>query len=621
VSARKCPTCSTRYDGEVAFCAADGTPLVELGPDDDALVGTVFADRYRILRVLGQGGMGRVYEAEHVNINKKLAIKVLRPEVVADPATVARFRQEARSASSIGHENIIEIEDFATLPDKSVYLAMELLQGQPLGVRMREPPPLSVLEAVKLMLPVCDALNAAHQKGIVHRDMKPDNIFLAHKGGRLTPKILDFGIAKVSGEEGGVNLTQAGAIFGTPLYMSPEQAKGAPLDHRTDIYSVGVILYELLTGRVPFKADSQVQLLSAHITIPPPSFAEVAPDRAIPPALEQVVLRAMSKSPADRQASMAELHEQLRVGAAQPTAAQPVIAVPASSAPRTTERPAAAAIPERKRNMVLPMILGAAVAGAVLFFALRKPSQSVTVAPPPVAPVPIAPPPVTADDDEVIVTSAPPGAKILRDGALIATTPEAVKVGKGKTLSVVVRKDGYIEQAVIIDPSKDRKMTITLEKIARKTSTPKPAPTPPPTPVAAAPTAPPPPAPKPPPPAPRPPPDPLMQAIERQAAMVAPGSKRVGHVFAGEAPRQDGRTDWYFPLDMGKCYTFVATAAPGVQELLIYLWGPAGNRVVPRAEGRPTAVMQYCAQMSGMYHFQSKAGRGFGAYKMAIYQR
>jgi eukaryotic-like serine/threonine-protein kinase len=621
VSARKCPTCNTRYPAESAFCAVDGTPLIELSADEDALVGTVFADRYRILGVLGQGGMGRVYEAEHVNINKKLAIKVLRPEVVSDPATVARFRQEARSASSIGHENIIEIEDFATLPDKSVYLAMELLQGQPLGVRMREPPPLTMLEAVKLMLPVCDALHAAHQKGIVHRDMKPDNIFLSQKGGRLTPKILDFGIAKVSGEEGGVNLTQAGAIFGTPLYMSPEQAKGAPLDHRTDIYSVGVILYELLTGRVPFKADSQVQLLSAHITIPPPSFAEVAPDRAIPPALEQVVLRAMSKAPADRQASMAELHEQLRLGAAQSTSAQPVIAVPASSAPMTTERPAAAAIPERKRNMLLPMILGAAVAGAVLFFALRKPSQPITTVPPPVAPIPpSSPPPPIASDDEVIVTSVPPGAKILRDGAQLATTPEAVKVPKGKTLAVVVRKEGYIEQAVIIDPSKDRKLTVTLEKIAKKPSTPKPPVAPTPAPVAAVPT-PPPPAPKPPPPAPRPPPDPLMQAIERQASLIAPGAKRVGHAFTGAAPRQDGRTDWYFPLDMGKCYTFIATADPGVQELLIYLWGPAGNRVVPRAEGRPTAVMQYCAQMSGMYHFQSKAGRGFGTYKMAIYQR
>ncbi|HEX8953117.1 MAG TPA: serine/threonine-protein kinase, partial [Polyangia bacterium] len=180
-AAMVCPACNTRYDEGGAFCSRDGTPLVR-NPDayKTDLVGQILADRYRVVRLIGEGGMGQVYEAQHVNINKRFALKLLRPEIVSNAEAVARFRQEAWSASSIGHENIIEIEDFATLPSGAVYLAMEFLDGLALADRMRpgDDPALTFGESLDIMLQVASGLAAAHDKGIVHRDMKPENIFL-----------------------------------------------------------------------------------------------------------------------------------------------------------------------------------------------------------------------------------------------------------------------------------------------------------------------------------------------------------------------------------------------------------------------------------------------------------
>ncbi|HEX4462547.1 MAG TPA: serine/threonine-protein kinase, partial [Polyangia bacterium] len=236
-----CPTCKTHYEAG-AFCANDGTALLLEG--GAGLIGKVLADRYRIVRLLGEGGMGQVFEAQHLNINKRFALKLLKPEVVGSASSLARFRQEAWAASSIGHANIVEIDDFATLPSGEVYLAMEFLDGQSLAERMRDGPPLMLPEALAILVAVGQGLAAAHEKGIVHRDMKPEDIFLARKGSAQVAKILDFGIAKVTGADEPSNLTRTGAIFGTPLYMSPEQAKGQPADARADVYALGVILYE-----------------------------------------------------------------------------------------------------------------------------------------------------------------------------------------------------------------------------------------------------------------------------------------------------------------------------------------------------------------------------------------
>lgn len=305
-----CPACNTKYEDHVSFCPRDGTKLEDDKGQEPSRVGQVLADRYRIVKLLGQGGMGEVYVAEHVYINKKVALKLLRPEITSNTEAVERFRREAYATSTIGHENIIVIDDFGKLGDGTVYFTMELLEGEALSDAMlREP--LEQTRALGVVIQIARGLAAAHSKGIVHRDMKPENVFLTRdKGGRDLAKILDFGIAKVNAGSDS-NLTRTGQVFGTPHYMSPEQAMGKPLDHRADIYSVGVIMYEMFTGQVPFKAESFIGILTKHVTevaVPP---RQAAPDRQVHQDVEAVILKAMEKEPDNRYQTMAEMLEHL----------------------------------------------------------------------------------------------------------------------------------------------------------------------------------------------------------------------------------------------------------------------------------------------------------------------
>ncbi|MBN2724966.1 MAG: protein kinase [Deltaproteobacteria bacterium] len=301
-----CPACNATYEDDKVFCPKDGGKLVEAGSaDSDSRIGQVINKRYRLDRLLGEGGMGEVYEASHVIINKKVAIKFLRPEITSSTEAVKRFYQEATSASSIGHENIIEIDDFGELEDGTIYLSMEFLQGKALSDVMLSGP-LDTARALDFMKQICDGLNAAHVKNIVHRDMKPENVIIVkNRKGREIVKILDFGIAKMSSNEGeGQGLTKTGTIFGTPHYMAPEQAMGNKLDHRADIYSVGVIMFEIFTGSVPFKAESFMGILTQHITTPPPPPTTL--NSNIHPRIEQTILKAMAKDPDERFQTMGE---------------------------------------------------------------------------------------------------------------------------------------------------------------------------------------------------------------------------------------------------------------------------------------------------------------------------
>ncbi len=212
-----CPVCGTRYPADSKFCTHDGSPLVAAAAGGDPLIGSVIADRYRIIKLLGEGGMGRVYEASHLNIAKRYALKLLRPNVLDNPEAIARFRQEAWAASSIGHPNIISIDDFATLPDGGVYLAMEYLDGESLAARMQQRL-MTLGEILHVTVQMVSALAAAHQKNIVHRDIKPENVFLAKTNQGEMVKLLDFGIAKVT-DTRGAHLTKTGAVFGTPYSM------------------------------------------------------------------------------------------------------------------------------------------------------------------------------------------------------------------------------------------------------------------------------------------------------------------------------------------------------------------------------------------------------------------
>lgn len=275
----------------------------------DALVGKILDHRYHIESVLGEGGIGLVYRAKHIKLNKPLAIKVLKPEVSKDAEIIGRFQQEAQSASAIGNPHIVDITDFGNLPDGSTYFVMEFLSGFTLSEVITKETRLDFRRIIHIAMQLCNALNAAHSKGIVHRDLKPDNIMLISRDDTDDfVKILDFGIAKV-GESTG-KFTQVGKIFGTPHYMSPEQCSGTSVDHRADIYALGIILYELCTDHVPFESDTLMGLLSHQVNKQPPP---IRPQRHDTPEwLEALIMKCLEKNPAARFSTMKDVAKEFR---------------------------------------------------------------------------------------------------------------------------------------------------------------------------------------------------------------------------------------------------------------------------------------------------------------------
>jgi tRNA A-37 threonylcarbamoyl transferase component Bud32 len=279
----------------------------------EKLVGQTLDDRYYIEKKIGEGGMGVVYAAHHVVIERPLAIKVLKREVMRDPATSRRFVQEAKAASRIGHANIVDVTDFGTTPDGMTYSVMEYVNGQTLGAALREGAPFSMARAARIAAQLARALGAAHDKGIVHRDLKPENVFLIERDGRPDfVKIVDFGIAKVTPVDGQApgepRLTRAGSVFGTPEYMAPEQAAGkTDTDGRVDIYALGVILYQMTTGRVPHKSDSMVRTLAMQMLDPAEPPSRVRPDLGITPDFEALIMKALAKKREHRFQTMGEL--------------------------------------------------------------------------------------------------------------------------------------------------------------------------------------------------------------------------------------------------------------------------------------------------------------------------
>jgi serine/threonine protein kinase len=286
------------------------------GNEYDKLVGQTLDGRYHVEKKIGEGGMGVVFSARHAIIERPLAIKVLKREAMRDTATIRRFVQEAKAASRIGHPNIVDVTDFGTTPDGMTYSVMEFVPGQTLGAAIRAGAPFPPVRALRITAQIARALAAAHAKGIVHRDLKPENVFLLDRDDRPDfVKIVDFGIAKVAPPPGKTNeprLTRAGSVFGTPEYMAPEQAAGrSDTDGRVDIYALGVILYEMICGRVPHRGDSMVRTLAMQMLDPiePPS--RVRPDLAISPELEAVVMHALAKKREQRYQTMGALLQAL----------------------------------------------------------------------------------------------------------------------------------------------------------------------------------------------------------------------------------------------------------------------------------------------------------------------
>jgi serine/threonine protein kinase len=484
-----------------------GLPTFALPPPPARdIAGTLLLDRYRLIKKLGEGGMGAVYLAEHVTIKKRCAIKVLNPEYAHKADLVERFLQEARAASMIAHENVVEITDFGAAPNGSVFFVMEMLVGEDLADTIKREAPMPWSRVAPMALQICRALGAAHAKGVIHRDMKPENCFRIERSGNPDfIKVLDFGIAKVTSEdpnETAGRLTSTGMIFGTPTYMSPEQAQGQRVDHRSDIYALGVILYELLTGKVPFSADNFMGILTKHMFDQPVAPSEVAPQAGISPEVEALVLKALQKDRGFRFQSMQELAQAiLDVG----TGAEPVTVVPETRArPISEGRPTAflsrnvtgpglhasqevtlheppRAAPRRGLMTALLVglaVLGGGVAGAVAMSSDGPAPPVVAAASPPV--VAAASPPVVAAIEpdppakviEVVPEPAPPVvtaatvfviSNVLAevydagDGHLLGTTgDQGFKLPGDGPRKALVRAVGYEDLELELAPTEGR---------------------------------------------------------------------------------------------------------------------------------------------------------------------
>ncbi len=309
---KQCPACKRDMKEHLLYCPFDGQALISV-PARDQFIDSILDDKYRIEEKIGEGGMGKVYRATHIHMDNTVAIKILHAHMASDATALERFRREARAAAHIRHPNAVAVTDFGVAKDSGIaYLVMEFLEGVELRAKIKEQKQLDYEESYHIVQQTCLALQAAHSKGIIHRDLKPDNIWLlSSEQGMARVKVLDFGIAKLKSSSDSGTLTQQGMIVGTPFYMSPEQCKGEELDARSDIYSMGIILYEMLTGQVPFQAATPVGIVLKHANEPPRPPSELR--EGIPASVQEVILRALKKLPAERQGSAIELAQEFEI--------------------------------------------------------------------------------------------------------------------------------------------------------------------------------------------------------------------------------------------------------------------------------------------------------------------
>lgn len=498
---------------------ADSANLTAVPPvHADPYVGATMDGRYVVERVLGEGGMGVVYAGRHRLIDKRVAIKVLRRDMASDRELNERFLQEARAASAIGNPHIVDISDFGQLPDGSTYFVMELLEGKSLSETIAEAGgPVPVARLCRVAKQIAQGLAAAHAANIVHRDLKPDNVMLVRRGTEDDfVKILDFGIAKVGG--GTKRMTRAGSVIGTPHYMSPEQAAGAPVDHRTDIYALGVILYEMASGKVPFDADNFMGILTQHMYKAPVPIRALVPEVDVPAGLDAIVLKSLTKKPEGRYGSMEEMLadlDKLERGLL-PDAVHEMMArsggfnVPADYFRAAMPAPVPATPPAgRRKRWPLFALMGAVgtlvgVMGVVIVLksgtGKAQPASSpsapvaatpfgspLTVAapgampPPPlaaggptVAPASAAAPPTAsspvartaseASSREILVSVVPSDATITQDGRPLGQSPVALHLAPGDSAVLVLERRGYKTKEVTV-ASDSPKQTFMLEAI------------------------------------------------------------------------------------------------------------------------------------------------------------
>ena len=454
---------------------------------------------YKITAKLGEGGMGVVYLAEHPVIGKKVAMKAIHPELSKNSDVVSRFVTEAKAVNQIGHEHIVDIADFGNTLDGEFYFVMEYLQGESMSERLRRETRVDVGPALSVGAQIADALNASHEQGIIHRDLKPENIFLCNRGlNRDFVKVLDFGLAKLTQNEQKVtHKTRTGSVMGTPYYMSPEQCEGKiEIDHRADIYSLGVLLFEMLTGKVPFGGDGYGEIIVKHVTMPPPSVRSIVEE--LPEEVDLILFRALAKDRAQRFQTMAEFQEALLDPGSYASSA-PVIGIPEdlsgvarAAAPMTRSEMDARSkagfasgldisrppggIPStfregrgelidrlipRKKGGVLVFYAGVAclAAAAVVTFVSRGGGNK---QPLPAAPIALHPSAV-----RINFNSDPDGAIVMRaDGKTLGLTPLSIEVPySDSAVEFQFRKVGYEKKTVYVVPNLPSPLFATLRRI------------------------------------------------------------------------------------------------------------------------------------------------------------
>jgi len=477
-------------------------PPSDGSPGDDPLVGQTLVGRYFIERKLGEGGMGAVYLATHVALEKRVALKVLHGEFARKQDLIERFLQEAKAASRIRHDNVIDITDFGQTEDGWVFFAMELLDGSDLSEVLNH----AILagevfpwaRTKPIFLQVCSALSAAHSQGIIHRDLKPENIYLVERYGQTDfVKLLDFGIAKLTEvSEEGKKLTRTGMLFGTPEYMSPEQARGEKVDLRVDVYAMGCILFQMVVGRVPFEADNFMGILTKHLTEATPTMGEALGRAGAPAEIEAIVQKALAKERDDRWATIdemadaiASLNDGVEVNLARPTTATAAAAPAASTAAPVGQArtqwtgsvrldadadPGAA---QKKSGPPVAVIAGGALVAVIVAVVLAMggggdDAQVEDSGAPAAAAAPdVAPPPQTTPETVVektpdpapeapamvvvSITSEPAGADVIdASGQVIGKTPHEMTVEKSdQPLTFSVQKRGFEDQQIVVVPS------------------------------------------------------------------------------------------------------------------------------------------------------------------------